>query len=150
MAFTSFLSICSLDPGGQHSLHSPGGAFLIAGLSFALLGCVTELAYYGIIPHATNSIPVPRSLEFWLASNFFAFFSVAYLGSLLTQTIRRKGVELEEKREELMDLRAFNQNIIESMRGGLLTADLEGRILLVNRAGAEIIGHALGETLQAR
>ncbi len=120
------------------------GAFLIAGLSFALLGCVTELAYYGIIPHATNSIPAPRSLEFWLASNFFAFFSVAYLGSLLTQTIRKKGVELEEKREELMDLRAFNQNIIESMRGGLLTADLEGRILLVNRAGAEIVGHALG------
>jgi two-component system, NtrC family, sensor histidine kinase PilS len=119
------------------------GAFLIAGSSFVLLGCVTELAYYGIIPHATSAVPAPRSLEFWLASNFFAFFAVAYLGSLLTQTIRRKGVELEEKREELLDLRAFNQNIIESMRGGLLTADLEGRILLVNRAGTEIIGHSL-------
>ena len=59
------------------------------------------------------------------ASNFFAFFAVAYLGSLLAQTIRKKGVELEEKSEELKDLQAFNQDIIESMRGGLLTTDLE-------------------------
>ncbi len=38
-----------------------------------------------------------------------------------------KAVELEEKSEELKDLQAFNQDIIESMRGGLLTADLKGR-----------------------
>jgi two-component system sensor histidine kinase PilS (NtrC family) len=73
---------------------------------------------------------------------------VAYLGSLLTQTVRRKGVELDEKREELKDLRAFNQDIIESMRGGLLTADLEGRILLVNHAGAEITGHTVGSLIE--
>jgi two-component system sensor histidine kinase PilS (NtrC family) len=53
-------------------------------------------------------------------------------------------VELEEKSEELKDLQAFNQNIIESMRGGLLTTDLEGRILLLNRAGAEITGQGFG------
>jgi two-component system sensor histidine kinase PilS (NtrC family) len=124
-------------------LFSRRGAFLIAGSSFVLLGCVIELAYYGVIPHTASSAVGPRSLEFWLAINFFAFFAVAYLGSLLTQTVRRKGVELDEKREELKDLQAFNQDIIESMRGGLLTVDQEGRILLVNRAGAEITGHAV-------
>jgi two-component system sensor histidine kinase PilS (NtrC family) len=80
------------------------------------------------------------ALDSWLASNLFAFIAVAYLGSLLAQTLRKKGVELEAKSEELKDLRAFNQDIIESMRGGLLTADLEGRILLMNRAGVEIMG----------
>ncbi len=120
------------------------GAFLLAGASFLLLAGVLGLAYYGIIPHTSNSVTSPKLLAFWLASNFFAFFAVAYLGSLLSQTVRRKGVELDEKREELKDLRAFNQDIIESMRGGLLTVDLEGRILLVNRAGAEITGHAVG------
>jgi two-component system sensor histidine kinase PilS (NtrC family) len=62
----------------------------------------------------------------------------------LAQTIRKKGVELEEKSEELRDLQAFNRDIIESMRGGLLTTDLKGRILLVNRAGAEITGQGFG------
>jgi len=67
--------------------------------------------------------------------------AVAYLSSLLAQTLRRKGAELEEKREELQDLQAFNENIIHSMRGGLLTTDLEGRILLLNRTGEEITGY---------
>jgi two-component system, NtrC family, sensor histidine kinase PilS len=86
-------------------------------------------------------------LESWLAVNLLAFLAVAYLASFLTRTIRKKGIELEQKQEELKDLQAFNQNIIESMRGGLLTTDLDGRVLLLNRAGAEITGHAFG-TLQ--
>ena len=120
------------------------GVFLVAGCSFVLLGSVIELTYYGVLPQTASSVPLPRALESWLASNFFAFMAVAYLGSLLAQTLRKKGVELEEKSEELKDLQAFNQDIIESMRGGLLTTDLEGRILLMNRAGAEITGYAMG------
>ena len=94
------------------------GVFLVAGASFALLAAVIELAYYGVLPNTANSAPAQSSLASWLASNFFAFIAVAYLGSLLAQTLRKKGVELEEKSEELKDLRAFNQDIIESMRGG--------------------------------
>src|ERR1700690_2776167 len=125
-------------------LFSGRGAFLVAGGSFVLLACVVELAYYGLIPRTASSMPAPRSLESWLAVNLFAFLAVAYLASLLTRTIRAKGTELEEKNEELKDLQAFNQNIIESMRGGLLTTDLEGRILLLNRAGADITGQGFG------
>lgn len=121
-------------------LFSRRGVFLVAGASFALLVCAIELAYYGVLPHTANSVPAQSALASWLASNFFAFIAVAYLGSLLAQTLRKKGVELEEKSEELKDLRAFNQDIIESMRGGLLTTDLDGRILLMNRAGTEIMG----------
>jgi two-component system sensor histidine kinase PilS (NtrC family) len=125
-------------------LFSRRGAFLVAGASFALLGCIVELIYYDIIPRTANSMPAPRALESWLASNLFAFLAVAYLGSLLAQTVRSKGVELQEKREELKNLQVFNQDIIESMRGGLLTTDLAGRILLLNRAGAEITGNSFG------
>jgi two-component system, NtrC family, sensor histidine kinase PilS len=125
-------------------LFSRRGAFLVSGASFVLLGCVVELTYYNMIPRTANSMPGPRELQSWLGSNLFAFFAVAYLGSLLAQTIRKKGVELEEKSEELRDLQAFNRDIIESMRGGLLTTDLKGRILLVNRAGAEITGQGFG------
>jgi two-component system, NtrC family, sensor histidine kinase PilS len=125
-------------------LFSRRGAFLVAGFSFVLLACITEITYYGIIPRTAISTPSPRALESWLGSNLFAFLAVAYLGSLLAQTIQTKGVELEEKSEALKDLQAFNRDIIESMRGGLLTVDVDGRILLINRAGAEITGHGFG------
>jgi two-component system, NtrC family, sensor histidine kinase PilS len=125
-------------------LFSRRGVFIVAGFAFVLLGGALELISYGVFPRTANSMPTLRMLDSWLASNFFAFFAVAYLGSLLAQTLRKKGVELEAKSEELKDLQTFNQDIIESMRGGLLTTDMEGRILVMNRAGAEITGSGLG------
>ncbi|MHB8541301.1 MAG: two-component system sensor histidine kinase NtrB [Candidatus Acidiferrales bacterium] len=116
------------------------GVFLVAGGAFALLGAMVELVQYGVIPSTSLTTPTPRVLEFKVLSNLLAFFAVAYLGSLLAHMLRSKGVELEEKREELKDLQVFNEDIIHSMRGGLITTDLEGRILLVNRAGGEITG----------
>jgi two-component system sensor histidine kinase PilS (NtrC family) len=125
-------------------LFSRRGVFLVAGFAFVLLGGALELISYGVIPRTAASMPTLRVLDSWLASNLFAFFAVAYLGSLLATTLRKKGVELEAKSEELKDLQTFNQDIIESMRGGLLTTDMEGRILVMNRAGAEITGSGLG------
>jgi len=125
-------------------LFSRRGVFLVAGACFAMLGTVMVFVSYGLIPRTSASLPSAGALEFWFTINLFAFLAVAYLGSLLSHTLRKKGVELEEKEEELKGLQAFNQDIIESMRGGLLTTDLEGRILLLNRAGAEIIGQGFG------
>jgi two-component system sensor histidine kinase PilS (NtrC family) len=125
-------------------LFSRRGVFVVMGSSMALLGSVIALSYYGVIPRTSTSPADLSALDSWLAINCFAFLAVAYLGSLLAQTLRHKGVELAEKSEELKDLQAFNQDIIESMRGGLLTADLEGTILVMNRAGAEITGSGLG------
>jgi two-component system, NtrC family, sensor histidine kinase PilS len=125
-------------------LFSRRGVFLVAGVSFVLLGSMIELMVHGVVPRTSSSLPGGWALESWLASNLFAFLAVAYLGSLLSLTLRKKGVELDAKNEELKDLQAFNQDIIESMRGGLLTTDLQGRILLLNRSGADIMGQGLG------
>jgi two-component system, NtrC family, sensor histidine kinase PilS len=125
-------------------LFSRRGVFLVAGFACVLLGGALELTLYGTLPRTASSTPTLRLLDSWLASNLFAFLAVAYLGSLLAQTLRKKGVELEAKSEELKDLQTFNQDIIESMRGGLLTIDMEGRILVMNRAGAEITGTGFG------
>ena len=125
-------------------LFSRRGVFVVTMASVALLGCVVELAFYGLIPRTSASGSDLSALDSWLAINSFAFLAVGYLGSLLAQTLRRKGLELAEKSKELKDLQAFNQDIIESMRGGLLTADLEGTILVMNRSGADITGAGLG------
>jgi two-component system sensor histidine kinase PilS (NtrC family) len=121
------------------------GAFLVAGFSFILLGTLVELTYYNTIARTASSMPTEKALQFWILMNLFAFLGVAYLSSLLAHTLRRKGVELEEKQTELQNLQAFNDDIIRSMRGGLLTTDRDGRILLLNRAGEEIVGYSFQE-----
>src|SRR6202050_2374092 len=121
-------------------LFSRKGTFLTAGFSFVLLGGMVELVFYGKLPQTALSMPSASALQTWVFSNLFAFMAVAYLSSLLAQTLRKKGAELEQKSGELQDLRAFNEDIIHSMRGGLLTTDAQGHILLLNRTGEEITG----------
>ena len=122
-------------------LFSRKATFIVAGLSFVLLSASVELMYYGVIPRLQAAIPSSRQLQTWIFINLFYFMAVAYLSGLLAQSIRRQSAELEVQRGELEDLQAFNEDIIQSMRGGLLTTDLNGRILLLNRTGQEILGH---------
>jgi len=126
-------------------LFTPRGAFIVAGYSFVLLATVVVLTYYDRIPRTASTTPSAHALQIWVFSNLFGFLAVGYLASLLTQNLRRKGVELEEKREELKELQAFNEDIIHSMRGGLLTTDLQGRVLLLNRTGEEILGYKFSD-----
>jgi two-component system sensor histidine kinase PilS (NtrC family) len=106
---------------------------------------MTVMAYTGKIPRTFASLPTAESLRTWLVMNLLGFLAVAYLASLLSQSLRSKGRELEEKREELLSLQDFTEDIIHSMRGGLITTDLAGRILLLNRTGEEILGHRFSD-----
>ncbi len=122
-------------------LFSRKATFIVAGFGFILLGGLAELIYYNLLPRMQIAVPSSRQLQTWIFSNLFYFMAVAYLSSLLSQSLRRQGDELEAKRGELQDLQAFNEDIIHSMRSGLLTTDLNGRILLLNRPGEEITGY---------
>jgi two-component system sensor histidine kinase PilS (NtrC family) len=120
-------------------------AFTIAGSCALILGGLTALAYAGKIPQYFAAEYTQEELRFWFLSNTFGFFAIAYLASLLAQSLRRKGLELEAKREELLELQEFTEDIIHSMRGGLITTDMDGRIVLLNRTGEEILGHRFAD-----
>ncbi len=120
-------------------------AFLAAATCLLLLAGMTMLAYTERIPRTFSSLPTAESLGTWLVMNLLGFLAVAYLASLLAQSLRKKGAELEEKREELLSLQDFTEDIIHSMRGGLITTDLAGHILLLNRTGEEILGLRFAE-----
>ncbi|MFQ5723838.1 MAG: PAS domain-containing sensor histidine kinase [Terriglobia bacterium] len=115
-------------------------AFLLAALAFLLFAGLLEASYIlKVIPQL-----YPQSIGLWplqvyLLIHVFAFLGVWYLSSHLAESLRKTGVELQDKRGELEALQAFNENIVNSMRGGLLTTDLQGRILLLNPAGQEIL-----------
>lgn len=126
-------------------LFSRQAAFFTAIACLVLLGGMAFLAVEEKIPRTSLNPATAGGLRIWFLSNLFGFFAVAYLAGLLAVSLRRKGQELEEKREELLDLQDFTEDIIHSMRGGLLTTDLDGRIILLNRAGEEILGYRFAE-----
>jgi len=117
------------------------GAFLLAALAFLLFAGLVEAAYLlKAIPTLYPQVVGPGPLQVYLGIHLFAFLGVWYLSSHLAESLRKTGVELLDKGARLEDLQAFNENIIQSMRGGLLTTDLQGRVLLLNPAGEEILG----------
>jgi len=122
-------------------LFSRGMAFATAAFCLVILGGMAALAFNEKITRTYVGIATGESLRTWFLSTLFGFLAVAYLASFLAQSLRRKGAELDEKREELRDLQDFTEDIVHSMRGGLVTTDLEGRILLLNRTGEEILGY---------
>lgn len=134
-------------------LFSRAQAYLVAGVSFACLGGMAEIAnlpglYPGLVAThpalaflASSSAPMdPRTLGVRIAASLFGFFAVAYLASFLAETLRRTDVELRHKAGQVESLAAINENIIQSMRGGLIRTGLEGTIHELNPAGAHILG----------
>src|SRR5271169_2514340 len=120
-------------------------SFLTALFCLSSLALTMALVYSGKIPRTSVVAPTFETIRLWFLSNTFGFLAVAYLASLLAVSLRKKSSELEEKREELLELQDFTADIIHSMRGGLVTTDLDGSVVLLNRTGEEILGRSFSE-----
>ncbi len=119
--------------------------FLTALFCLSSLALTSALVFSGKIPRTSLAPPTFENIRLWFLSNTFGFLAVAYLASLLAASLRKKSSELEEKSEELLELQDFTADIIHSMRGGLVTTDLEGRVVLLNRTGEEILGRSFSD-----
>ena len=122
---------------------SRGGAFAMASLAFIQAGLMLELPYYNVIPSYGLVHPDLQSLQIRIATYLVAFLAVAHLAGKLSENLRQTGVALRDTEGKIEDLQALNQDIIESMRAGLVTTDLRGRVLLLNTPGAEILGSSI-------
>ncbi len=80
-------------------------------------------------------------IEFFFALNLMAIFAVVVLSCQLAERMRRSESQLATATRELADNRLFNDRVIESMRSGLVTTDLQGRVRTINRAAEEITGY---------
>ncbi|MFL6467044.1 MAG: two-component system sensor histidine kinase NtrB, partial [Pyrinomonadaceae bacterium] len=70
-----------------------------------------------------------------------AFLVVGLLSARLAER-QSSGEMLEEATKSLASLRMLHERIIESIRSGLITTDLEGKIYTCNAAASEITGYA--------
>ena len=73
-----------------------------------------------------------------------ALLVVGLLASRLSDR-RSSGEELEETAKTLASLRVLHERIVESIRSGLITTDLEGTIYSFNAAATEITGYRLDQ-----
>jgi len=70
-----------------------------------------------------------------------AFLVVGLLSARLAERQSRSDVRLKAAKQSLATLRALHERIVESIRSGLVTTDLQGRIYSFNAAAAEITGY---------
>jgi two-component system, NtrC family, sensor histidine kinase PilS len=86
------------------------------------------------------SLPTLRFAQFTVAINLFGFFAAALLAGSLGERLRFAHARLTDASHAIEDLRAFNERVIDSLVSGLVTADLDRRILTFNRGAQSITG----------
>ena len=126
------------------------GAFIAASLSTILYGTLVDLQFYHVLPLYVSArfpfSPVDSSAMYYnIFLNSCAFYLVAFLSSYLSESLRKTHQRLQETSHDLTELQAFHHNILQSMRSGVLTTDLHGKITSYNHAAELITGHTLSE-----
>lgn len=122
-------------------------AYFTAALSFIAFGAILELAYFEVIRSYSVTRPDLKSLQAIILINLFAYMAIAYLSSNLSQKLRQVDVQLQDKSGALEDLQAQHENVIHSMRGGLITTALDGSITLLNIPGQRLLGRSLQQVV---
>lgn len=89
-------------------------------------------------PHA--HVLAADELALALLRNLVGLVLVGLLGGTLSSRLRRTGTQLERATESAQGYARLNDYILRSMTSGLLTTDLEGRVQLINPAGAAMFG----------
>ncbi len=146
-AFVSFYLLiiiyCSLTLGRN-------GGMVGCALSTILYAGVIAANRLGFIGSSSGSFNTPLA-TFRISAHVLGFWAVAYLGTYLHRRLRVIEGELKEKIDSLTQLQHLNEHIVSSIRSGLITTDLNGRIAVFNTAAQEITGRdardMLGKTV---
>jgi two-component system sensor histidine kinase PilS (NtrC family) len=126
------------------------GGLQVAGLSTILFIGVVVAQYltangYLHLPFAnlvavSSDLPPVNVAQYVVSLNAFGFFAVALLSGSLAERARRGEAQLEQATEEIADLQAFNQYVLDNLLSGLATADAENRLVTFNRSAVLITG----------
>jgi PAS domain S-box-containing protein len=100
---------------------------------------ISFLAIYGLIEF-TGAEQATGKLAQIVSFNVVGLLVVGLLASRLSDR-RTSGEKLEETAKSLANLRLLHERIIESIRSGLITTDLDGTIYTFNAAATEITGY---------
>src|SRR2546421_10289591 len=117
---------------------------IVTSVACSLAFTVSALAALtGFGQHATHDLlDAGRSQTFQSIGLFdIAFLVVGLLSARLAERQSRSDVRLIAATQSLANLRALHERIVESIRSGVVTTDLQGRIYTFNAAAEEITGY---------
>jgi two-component system sensor histidine kinase PilS (NtrC family) len=112
--------------------------FIVAISSSILYGLLIDLQFYEVIPLTTDFIYTEKDFLYHIFANITAFLIIAFLSGHLSKTLQRTRESLKSKDSLLNDLQAFSRDMIESMPSGVLTTDLNRRIITFNSSAQKI------------
>ena len=115
-------------------------AFVTASIASILYGAMLDLQYWRMIPVPYGLVLFERDFLFNIFSNIVALYVCAYLTGQLSSSLEKTSITLEKKVTDFRKLSVFNKEILENMPSGLMTMDIDGNILSLNRAGESITG----------
>lgn len=117
---------------------------VITSVGCALAFSACSLALTGVFGQTSSSRLIGGSLSQtvqWVGLFDIAFLVVGLLSARLAERQSRSDVRLQAARQSLANLRALHERIVASIRSGVVTTDLEGRIFTFNAAAREITGY---------
>ena len=117
----------------------PLTTLLMALVCICLFTALTILTSLSVI-ESSGAVLTPAKIAQGISFHVVAFLVVGLLAARLADR-RSSGDELKEATKNLANLRALHERIIESIRSGLITTDLEGTIYTFNAAATEITGY---------
>lgn len=122
---------------------NPFTTMVLAFVCISLFAILTILTSLSVI-ESSGAVLTPAKIAQGLSFHVIAFLVVGMLAARLSDR-RTSGDELKEATKSLASLRALHERIIESIRSGLITTDLEGNIYTFNTAATEITGYRADE-----
>jgi two-component system, NtrC family, sensor histidine kinase PilS len=127
------------------------GALQVATFSALLYLGIVMAQYMAMVPYwmAIQGLELPtwRFAQYTVAINLFGFLAVALLAGSLAERLRSADARLAVASHQMADLRAYNEYVIDSLLSGLVTTDVEGRVLTFNKAAATITGVPVGQAV---
>ena len=121
------------------------GTLLMATVCVFLFTSLSVLTIFSILPSDNSALETSRGFQI-LSFHAVAFLVVGLLASRFSDRAA-SGEQLKETVKTLANLRVLHERIIESIRSGLITTDLDGNIYTFNTAATEITGYKAEEMI---
>lgn len=120
------------------SLLTASACSLIYGLLLDLqyFGWISPIPLSGGAAHASDS----GAYFFKILVNTAGFFLAGFLAGYLARELQRSKLRIRQSERDLSTLVTLHTSIVSSMSSGLLTVDLEGRVIFSNNAAQEMLG----------
>jgi two-component system sensor histidine kinase PilS (NtrC family) len=124
------------------------GVVVIGVASLVLMAGTALLAWRDALP-----LPMVPQVQPWaqsatelggkIALNAAAIVAVGILAFVFGDQLQRTTQSLATERQTVADLVTLHQDIVRSLTSGLITIDLDGRVLTGNQAAMDILGKAI-------